>query len=141
MYVVNLHPVPDLEPDPEPGLDHGLGPVVGHGVGTGPGSGTGPGPGFGTGPGCGSDSSYRRRTADVGAALREAVRPGHRVAHIYAQPWESGAAVLFLSQPTLADAERAADDVLSRCRARLTRGSVVPLTMLVELLAQESNPW
>ena len=87
------------------------------------------------------DPAHRRWAGDIGAALREAVRPGHRVEHIYAQPWASGAAVLFLSQPTLAAAERAADDVLSRCPARLTRGSAVPLTMLVELLAHEGGPW
>ncbi|MFF9073860.1 hypothetical protein ACF1FX_06970 [Streptomyces sp. NPDC014646] len=87
------------------------------------------------------DPAHGRWTGDVGAALWGAVRSGHGVEHIYAQPAASGAAVLFLCQPTLADAERAADDVLARCPARFTRGSVVPLTMLVELLAYESNPW
>lgn len=85
------------------------------------------------------DPAHGGWTGDIGAVLWEAVRSGHGVEHIYAQPPPSGAAVLFLCQPTLADAERAADDVLARCRARFRRGSVVPLTMLFELLAHEHD--
>ncbi|MFB7914206.1 hypothetical protein [Streptomyces sp. NPDC056061] len=86
-----------------------------------------------------ADPPLPRSPAEVDAQLRAAVRPGHRVEHIYTQPPAADAAVLFLAQPTLADAEQAADDLLSRCAVRFVRGSAVPLTMLVELLSHESN--
>ncbi|MFF9348067.1 hypothetical protein [Streptomyces sp. NPDC014734] len=86
-----------------------------------------------------ADPPLHRSPDEVSAELWAAVRSGHRVEHIYTRPPVADAAVLFLAQPTLADAEHAADDVLSRCAARFVRGSTVPLTMLVELLSHESN--